>query len=51
MPVSTIIMLAGVVAMFAIFAGALAWAQLQTRRFTGSPGPARAVARPKQRPF
>jgi hypothetical protein len=31
MPVSTIIVLAGVVAVFAAFASALAWAQLQTR--------------------
>ena len=47
MPVSTVIVLVGVVAMFAIFAGALAWAQLQTRNLTGNaapPGPASLLA-------
>lgn len=51
MPVSTMIVLAAVVAMFAVFAGALAWAQLQTRDLTGTPAPARAASRPKRRPF
>ena len=51
MPVSTMIVLAGVVAMFAIFACALAWAQLQTRHLTVSPAPARAISRRKRRPF
>jgi hypothetical protein len=31
MPISTILVLAGVVVAFAAFAGALAWAQLYTR--------------------
>lgn len=51
MPVSTIVMLVAAVAVFAIFAVALAWAQLQTRRFTGTPAPAAAASRPKNRPF
>jgi hypothetical protein len=50
MPVSTMIVLAGVVAMFTIFACALAWAQLQTRHLTGTPAPAEAANRPKRRP-
>jgi hypothetical protein len=44
------IVLAGV-AMFTIFACALAWAQLQTRHLTGTPAPAGAANRPKRRPF
>jgi uncharacterized membrane protein len=51
MPVSTMIVLAGVVAMFTIFACALAWAQLQTRHLTGAAAPAGAANRPKPRPF
>ena len=51
MPVSTMIALAGVVAMFTVFACALAWAQLQTRHLTGTPAPAGEANRPKQRPF
>jgi hypothetical protein len=51
MPVSTMIVLAGVVAMFTIFACALAWAQLQTRHLTGTPAPAGAANRPKRRRF
>lgn len=51
MPVSTTIVLAGVVAMFTIFACALAWVQLQTRHLTGTPAPAGATNRPKKRPF
>jgi hypothetical protein len=51
MPVSTIIVLAAVVAMFTAFACALAWAQLQTRHLTGTPAPAGAADRPKKRPF
>ncbi len=50
MPVSTMIVLAAVVAMFAIFAGALAWAQLQTRDLTSTPAPTGA-SRPKKRPY
>jgi len=45
------IVLAAVVAMFAIFAGALAWAQLYTRHFTRIPASASAGTRPKRRPF
>ena len=37
MPVSTVFVLAGIVAMFAVFAGALAWAQLQTRNISRCP--------------
>ena len=48
MPVSTIIVLAGVVAAFAAFAGALAWAQLQTRH---PPFAAEATKPHKTRPF
>jgi hypothetical protein len=51
MPVSTMIVLAGVVAMFTVFACALAWAQLQTRHITGTPVPAEATSRTKKRPF
>lgn len=51
MPVSTIIVLTAVVAAFAAFAGALAWAQLHTRHLTGTPAPAAATRRPKKRPF
>jgi hypothetical protein len=51
MPVSTIVMLAAVVAVFAIFAAALAWAQLQTRHLIGAPAPAAAITRPKRRAF
>jgi len=51
MPVSTMIVLAGVVAMFTIFACALAWAQLQTRHLTGTSAPAGAAGRPKKRHF
>jgi hypothetical protein len=49
MPVSTMIVLAGVVAMFTVFA--LAWAQLQTRHPTVSAAPARAISSRKRRPF
>jgi hypothetical protein len=51
MPASTMIVLAAVVAMFTIFACALAWAQLQTRHFAGTPGSASVASRPKRRPF
>jgi hypothetical protein len=51
MPVSTIVMLAAVVAVFAIFAAALAWAQLYTRDLTSTPAPAVAASRPRKRPF
>ena len=44
MPVSIAL---ATVAMFTIFACALAWAQLQTRYLA----PARAVSRPKRRPL
>jgi hypothetical protein len=48
MPLSTIIMLAGIVAAFAAFASALAWAQLQTRH----PTIASEATRPhEKRPF
>ena len=48
MPVSTIVALVGVVAVFAMFASALAWTQLQTRR----PRIADEVTRrPRRRPF
>lgn len=46
MPVSTIVALFGVVAVFAMFASALAWTQLQTRH------PADEVTRRRRRrPF
>jgi hypothetical protein len=51
MPVSTMIVLAGVAAIFTIFACALAWAQLQTRHFAGTPASAGPAIRPKRRPF
>ncbi len=51
MPVSTIVMLAGVVAVFAIFAAALAWAQLYTRDLNNTPAPAQVTDQPKQRLF
>jgi hypothetical protein len=51
MPVSTLIVLAGIVAAFAIFACALAWVQLQTRHPTGIPVSASAAVRPRRRPF
>ncbi len=51
MPVSTMIVLAGVVAMFTVFACALAWAQLQIRHPIVSPALARAVSSRKRRPF
>ena len=47
MPLSTVIFLAAVVAMFAIFAAALAWAQIQTRHLVSAP--ATATARPQSR--
>ncbi|WJR80186.1 hypothetical protein [Bradyrhizobium sp. NP1] len=49
MPVSTMILLAGVVAMFAVFAGALAWAEAQTRNLTTGPAPADFTDPPKRR--
>jgi hypothetical protein len=49
MPVSTMIVLAGVVAMFTVFACALAWAQLQTRHIIQTR--AEVASRPKKRPF
>lgn len=51
MPISTMIVLAGVVAMFTVFGCALAWAQLQTRHPIVSPAPARAISSRKRRPF
>jgi hypothetical protein len=51
MPVSTVIVLAGVVAMFTVFACALAWAQLQTRHITATHSRAAVTSRPKKRPF
>jgi hypothetical protein len=51
MPISTVIVLAVVVAVFAIFACALAWAQLQTRHLAGTPASAGVVSRPKKRSF
>jgi hypothetical protein len=51
MPISTLIMLAGTVAAFAIFACALAWAQLKTRHPTGITVSASVAIRPKRRPF
>ena len=50
MPVSTMIVLTAVVAAFAIFACALAWAQLQTRHLTGTPASANVAIPPKRRP-
>jgi hypothetical protein len=47
MPVSTIIVLAAMVAVFAAYAATLAWAQLQTHHITS----AEAASRPKKRPF
>ena len=51
MPVSTVIVLVGVVAMFAIFACALAWAQLQTRHLADNGASAPANDRMQRRPF
>jgi hypothetical protein len=51
MPVSTMIVLAGVVVMFTAFACALAWAQLQTRNVTATHTRAAVTSRPKKRPF
>jgi uncharacterized membrane protein len=51
MPVSTLIVLAAIVAVFTIFASALAWAQLQTRHLAGAAARAKAVNSPKRRPF
>jgi len=51
MPVSTLIVLAAVVAAFTIFACALAWAQMQTRHLAGTPASAGAAIRRKGRPF
>jgi len=51
MPLSTIIMLAGVVAVFALLAGVLAWAQLHTRHLGAAPIAAGATNRPKKRAF
>lgn len=51
MPVLTIVMLAAVVAIFAIFAAALAWAQLQARHLTPAPARTGAFTRRKRRAF
>lgn len=51
MPASTILVLAGVVAMFAAFAGALAWAQLQTRNISSATTAKDTAIQPKKRPF
>jgi len=48
MPVWTIVTLAAVVNVLAIFVGVLVWAQLQARQ-TGAP--ARATSRPRRRAF
>jgi hypothetical protein len=48
MPVSTIIALVGAVAIFAAFASALAWVQLQTRRPAIA---SQATRHRKKRPF
>jgi hypothetical protein len=51
MPVSTLIALAAVIATFAIFACALAWAQLQTRHLAGITASASVAVRPRRRAF
>jgi len=51
MPVSTLIVLAAIAAVFAIFASALAWVQLQTRHLAVAAARAKAVNGPKRRPF
>ena len=48
MPVSTIAMLAALVAVFAV---ALAWAARSTRRLTGTPAQTGTASWPKRRPF
>jgi hypothetical protein len=45
---TTVIMLATVVSLFAVFAAGLAWAQPHARQLSAAPAEAR---RPKQRPF
>lgn len=40
MPIETVIVVAGVVLAFAVFAVALAWADYRTRDLGQSPGPA-----------
>jgi hypothetical protein len=51
MPVSTLIVLAAVVAVFTMFACALAWTQLQMRHLAGTPASASVAIRPNRRPF
>ena len=48
MPVSTMIVVAAVVAMFAVFAGALAWAEVQTRNLTSGPATSDFTGQPKR---
>lgn len=51
MPVSTIVVLVGVVTAFAIFASALAWAELQTRELGAGATETPEAASSKRRPF
>jgi hypothetical protein len=51
MPVSTVLVMIAVVAMFALFSIALAWAQLQTRHLTIGMSSPKADDLPKRRPF
>lgn len=48
---SAVIMLFGAAALFALFASALAWAEMHARRFTEVPIDALATNRPKRRRF
>jgi hypothetical protein len=48
MTATTVIMLATVVSLFAVFAAGLAWAQPHARQLSAAPAETR---RPKQRPF
>ena len=51
MPVSTVLVLIAVVAVFALFATALAWAQTRTRQFAISAPMVGTESPPKRRPF
>jgi hypothetical protein len=51
MPLSTVFILIAVVAMFALFAAALAWAQFQARDLTIGSTEIQTIGHPKRRPF
>ena len=51
MPASTMVVLAAIVAVFALFAAVLAWAQVQTRELATRPVSAKPVSKPKRRSF